>query len=114
MKQRRLPLRLAVLAAGLAAGGTALAQTAKCQRYRAELASLGRAMASSGAAEQQRVEIGRLQGYFQSIGCGRGQFLFFGGPPPECPAIAQRINMMQVNLSRLSGEAESRAGDARR
>jgi hypothetical protein len=114
MTPRRSSLRLAAVLTALVAGGGALAQTAECQRFRAELASLGRAAASSGAADQQRVEIARLNGYYQSIGCGRGQFLFFGGPPPECPAIAQRINMMQVNLARLTSEAQSRGGDARR
>jgi hypothetical protein len=71
-------------------------------------------MASSGAAERQLVEIARLQGYYQSIGCGRGRFLFFGGPPPESPANAQRIRMIHATLSRLATEAESRGSDARR
>jgi Protein of unknown function (DUF2865) len=113
--QFRLTFKLAVVVAGMATSGTALAQTAECQRYRAELASLGRGGNSGGAAQQQRIEIARLSGYFHSIGCGGGQAFFFGGPPPaECGAIAQRINMMQANYSRLVSEANTAGSDARR
>lgn len=113
--QFRSPFRFLVLVAGMAASGTALAQTAECQRYRAELANLGRGGNSGGAAHQQRVEIARLSGYFHSIGCGGGQAFSFGGPAPaECGAIAQRINMMQANYSRLVSEADSYGSDARR
>jgi hypothetical protein len=108
-------LAFASLVAGLSAGQMALAQTAQCQRYRAELASLGRGGGMEGAAQRQRQEIARLSGYYQSIGCGRGQFLFFGGPPPEeCGAIAQRINMMQASYARLASQAESYNSEARR
>jgi hypothetical protein len=108
-------LAFASLVAGLAAGQMAFAQSAQCQRYRAELASLGRAGGMEGAAQRQRQEIARLSGYYQSIGCGRGQFLFFGGAPPEeCSAIAQRINMMQASYARLAGQAESYNSEARR
>jgi hypothetical protein len=108
-------LKLAVLAAGIACSGVAVAQTAECQRYRAELASLGRSGHSAGAAQQQRIDIARLSDYYQSVGCYRGQFLFFGSPAPaECGAIAQRINTMQANYTRLASEADAYASDARR
>jgi hypothetical protein len=92
-----------------------VAQTAECQWYRAELASLGRAGSSGGAAQQQRFEIARLSAYYQSVGCDRGQFLFFGSAPPaECGAIAQRITAMQANYARLASEADAYATDTRR
>jgi hypothetical protein len=111
----RPSLNFVFLVLGVATSGSALAQTAECQRYRAELASLGSGRGVAGALHQHRSEIARLGAYYQSIGCGRAQFLFFGGPPPaECGAIAQRINMMQANYARLASQAESYGGDARR
>ena len=68
-----------------------------------------------GAANRQRQDIARLTAYYQSIGCERVQFLFFGSAPPaECPAIAQRINAMQASYGRLAGAAESNGSDLRR
>jgi Protein of unknown function (DUF2865) len=110
-----MPLRSPLLAAlliGLAGSGAAVGQTAECQRYKAELASLGRS-SNSGAVAQQRQEIARLSGYYHSIGCGGGQFFLFGGPPRECGAIAQRIATMQAGLARLAGAAEA-SGESRR
>ena len=108
-------LKFTFLVIGLTASGSALAQTAECQRYRAELASLGGGRSMAGAAHQQRVEMARLNAYYQSIGCGGGRFLFFGSPPPaECGAIAQRINMMQANYARLASQADAYGSHARR
>ncbi|HEX8165653.1 MAG TPA: DUF2865 domain-containing protein [Beijerinckiaceae bacterium] len=112
-------LRLMTVAAALlGTAGAALAQSA-CQRYRAELASLGRGGASDGyaaAAQQARGEIARLSSYYQSIGCERSGFLFFGSaPPPECGAIAARIRSMQSTVAELAGRAQpSEGGEARR
>ncbi|MCB8819975.1 DUF2865 domain-containing protein [Microvirga rosea] len=95
------------VAAFLAIGGTALAQSAECQRFRAQLAALERTggRAASGEAENMRVEIGRLTGYYRSIGCDRGPLGFLAGPPPaECGAIAQRIRQMEANFARLSAQ----------
>jgi hypothetical protein len=108
----RSSLRFVLALAGLTAAGTALAQTAECQRYRAELAGLERGRALAGAAQQQGQEIARLSAYSQSIGCGRGGFLFFG-EAPECGAIAQRINMMQASYGRLAA-ADLSGSDTRR
>lgn len=99
---------LVAVAAFLAAGGTAIAQSAECQRFRAELAALERSggRSSSGEAENMRVEIGRLAGYYRSIGCERGPLGFLAGPPPaECGAIAQRIRQMEANFARLSAQS---------
>ena len=105
---RRRPLRiLAALVATLGLGGTALAQTAACERYRAELSSLNRsgsnARAFAAAAERQSYELARLTGYYRSIGCEQGSIFF--QPPLECGAIAQRIRATQSNLAMVSGQA---------
>ncbi|HEX8664879.1 MAG TPA: DUF2865 domain-containing protein [Beijerinckiaceae bacterium] len=116
MISRALPRLLALAAALLGTAGAAFAQSA-CQRYRAELASLGQGGASHNyvaAAQQARGEIARLTGYYQSIGCERGGFLFFGGPPPECGAIAARIRSMQSTVAELAGRAEPDGNGARR
>jgi hypothetical protein len=97
----------------LAGSGAAGAQTSECQRYRAELASLGRTASAGPALQQQRHEIGRLSAYYQSIGCGGGQFLFFS-PPPECGAIAQRINTMQASFARMAASPEFYGSESRR
>ncbi|QFU17019.1 DUF2865 domain-containing protein [Microvirga thermotolerans] len=99
---------LVAVAAFLAAGGAALAQSAECQRFRAELAALERSggRTASGEAENIRVEIGRLVNYYRSIGCERGPLGFLAGPPPaECGAIAQRIRQMEANFARLSAQS---------
>jgi hypothetical protein len=106
---------LALTAALLAMGGSAFAQSA-CQRYRAELASLGRGGSrnDAGAAMRLRGEIGRMMGYYHSIGCDRGSFLFFSAPP-ECGAIAARIRSMQATYAELASRAYSHdGGEARR
>jgi hypothetical protein len=99
-------LSLSVVLAGLfATGEVARAQSAACQRYRAELASLGSGGSRmAGAAHQQRAEIARMSGYYHSIGCSQGGFLF--GPPPECGAIAQQIRAMQANYGRLASQSD--------
>jgi Protein of unknown function (DUF2865) len=60
-----------------------------------------------------RSEIARMTGYYQSIGCDRGSFLFFSAPP-ECGAIAARIRSMQATYAQLAGRAGSDGGEARR
>jgi hypothetical protein len=103
----RLPLLARALLCGLAAmalAPRAQAQSAACERYRAELASLDRGGGrSQDAAQRQRSEIARITGYYRSIGCDGGRFLFFGSSPPaECAAIAQRIGAMEANYNRLA------------
>jgi hypothetical protein len=117
MIPRSLPRLLTVAAALVGTAGAAFAQSA-CQRYRAELASLGRGGPSrndAAAAQQARSEVARLTSYYQSIGCERGQFLFFGSaPPPECGAIAARIRSMQSTFAELAGRAEPSDGNGAR
>jgi len=99
---------LVAVAALLAAGSAALAQSPECQRFRAELASLERSGggAPTGAMQAQRAEINRLVGYYRSIGCERGPLGFLSGPAPaECPAIAQQIRQLESSYARLAAQA---------
>ncbi|WP_246504919.1 DUF2865 domain-containing protein [Microvirga antarctica] len=108
MKKRHFFRTLLAVTAFLAAGEAALAQSAECQRFRAELANLnaGGGRAPSGAAEGLRVEIGRLVGYYRSIGCERGPLGFLSGSPPaECGAISQRIRQLESNFARASAQS---------
>lgn len=115
---RSLLAFLLATAALLVAGEAALAQSAACQRYRAELAALDRgASPVSVAAERQRVEIARLSNYYQSIGCERRSPFsrLFGGPAPaECNSIAQRIRQMRANYAELSAQGDQSANIERR
>jgi hypothetical protein len=92
------------------------AQNAVCRQLRAELSALGsggggRARQFEAAAQRQRNEIARTYAYSRSIGCDRGQFLFFGSaPPPECGALQARIQRMQSNFDSLMRQAENMGG----
>ena len=109
------PLRCAALVFGLTgAAQAAWGQSASCQRYRAELAALERSGGSPGVAQRQADEIARLAAYAQAIGCGRGGASFFGGPPPECQAITERLRMMHANYARLAGEGSPSRSARRR
>jgi hypothetical protein len=96
------------VAAFLAAGQAALAQSAECQRFRAELATLERSGggAPTGAMQAQRAEINRLVGYYRNIGCERGPLGFLAGPAPaECGSIAQQIRQLESGYARLAAQA---------
>ncbi|PVE21306.1 hypothetical protein DC522_27260 [Microvirga sp. KLBC 81] len=113
MTMRSGPIQKPLLAIGatflffIAGQDVALAQTADCERYKAELASLNRSGASSRMAEanaaRHRGEIERLAGYYRAIGCDRGGFFF--RPPPECGPIAGRIRALQASYQLLVGQA---------
>jgi hypothetical protein len=96
------------VAAFLAAGQAALAQSPECQRFRAELANLQRSGggAPTRAMQAQRAEINRLVGYYRSIGCERGPLGFLTGPAPaECGSIAQQIRQLEAGYGRLASQA---------
>jgi len=114
MFKRILPRSLLVII-GVATSGAALAQSSACQRYRAELAALGSEGGGGfeAAAQRQRQEIARLGGYYQSLGCNGG-FFVFGDPPAECAAIGQRLRLMQGTYNQLAARADSGASPARR
>src|SRR4051812_18311599 len=106
MTRRPLLRSILALAALVAAGGSALAQSPLCQRYRAELASLDRGGGQQAAAERQRAEIARLTGYYRSIGCEqRGPFSLFSGAPAECGSISQRIQQLEANYAAIASQA---------
>lgn len=115
---QKFPLRLLLALAGfLSAGEAALAQSAACQRYQAELASLPRSSGRQVAAavDRQRAEIARMGQYYRSIGCDRQPFGFFAAPPPpECGAIGQRIRQMEASLGQVADQGDSAQIDARR
>jgi hypothetical protein len=102
-------LRSAFAAAALvSATGAALAQSAECQRFRAELAALDQGGNRQAAvqAERQRAEIARLSNYYRSIGCERGPLGLFGGPAPaECGPMAQRIRQLEAGYAQLAAQA---------
>lgn len=98
---------LVAVAALLGAGSSALAQTAECQRFRAELAALnsGAVGAPTAQMQAQRAEINRLVVYYRNIGCERGPLAFLAGPAPaECPAIAQQIRQLEASYARLAAQ----------
>jgi hypothetical protein len=98
----------------LAAAGPARAESGYCSDLRAQIARAG---ADSGAARyrsaaaRQQGEIARTAAYARSLGCDRGEFLFFGDPPPpQCGAINARLSQMRANLASL----QSGGGDGGR
>jgi len=117
MTRSRLLRSALVAAAVLTAGDAALAQSAECQRYRAELASLegGANPQAAAQAERQRAEIGRLTTYYRSIGCERGPLGFFSGPAPaECGPMIQRIRQMEAGYAQLAAQANGNVDGRRR
>jgi hypothetical protein len=110
--RRVVRLVLAALAGLPLVTGTALAQTAYCDRLRAELANLPQRGSSQAyaALQAQRAEIARLSSYYRQIGCERGNFLFFGQPGPQCQAIYNRIQSLQANAERLAWQAAPGGG----
>ena len=69
---------------------------------------------SSGAAGRQRIEIQRTQAYADGIGCGSRQFNDFDDEPPQCAAIASRLQRMQGNLAQLESQAQRPGQDMAR
>lgn len=97
-----------------------LAQSAQCQGWQAELASIGRdsGRSDSGAAQQaQRVggELSRTINQYRGMGCERQQGLFFGeAPPPQCGVIRQRIGELQTAFAALQQRAQGGGNSQRR
>src|SRR5579885_931025 len=117
-KGRYRPLAgLGAAAFALTAAAGAFGQGFDCARLRAQIAATGRGdSARAGqyqrAAEKQRAEIDRTVAYSHSIGCDRGQFLFFGSaPPPQCGQINAQISRMTANLEALQQAAAQAGGN---
>jgi len=99
---------LLAVTAFLVAGQAAFAQSAECQRFRAELANLERNRGGAPTAQMQaqRAEISRLARYYNSIGCERGPLGFLAGPAPaECGSIAAQIRQLEAGYARLASQA---------
>jgi hypothetical protein len=97
----------------------ALAQRELCHRFRAELAAFDQRSGSNpgaeAAANRVRVDISRMTSHYQSLGCEGGRFLLFNAPPPpECGAIAARIEQMQSQHARLARRAGGAFDEGRR
>lgn len=121
--RQRLRGPLCHLATGLFALLTAFlaatpiwAQSADCDRIRAQIAyidqnggaSSSRSSQYASAAQRQQTELDRTASYARSLGCDRGGFSFFGTSqplPPQCNGLNSRIQAMQANLGKLQGMA---------
>lgn len=91
-----------------------MAQSAACQSYRAELAAI-ESRGGGRQATRQRQEIDRAINYYQSLGCGRGQFLFFGSSPSsECGPLGERIRRLEANFARMEAQSGAGAYEGRR
>ncbi len=103
---RRFGMALVMLAA---LGGTAVAQSASCNAWRAELESLQSQSGSDPRAAQaaQRVgaQLAQLSSQYRSMGCDRG-FSFFESPPPQCNFIRQQLGQLQNQYGALQRQAE--------
>jgi hypothetical protein len=96
---KRTQLAVVALAAfGLFAAAPAAAESPYCTELRAQIA---RASAGSqagrfqAAAAKQRGEYARVAARARALGCDRGQFLFFGDPPPpQCGPINAQLNQL--------------------
>ncbi len=116
--RRYLPPLFACLAL-LATLGAARAQSAYCERLRADIGALervsggGRSQGSAAAIQRQRAELDRTVAYSRSIGCQRQRFLMFGEPPPpQCGQLEAQINRMASNLAALESQADRYGGGA--
>lgn len=111
---RRWVEALAVAVGVVFASATAtLAQSAYCERLRADIAALDRASApgrggsAAEAVRQRRAELDRTVAYARSIGCQRQRFLIFGAPAPaQCGPLEAQINQMESNLAALESQSD--------
>ena len=90
--------------------GIVRAQSVDCDALRQEMAAVtrpdpNREARFARAIEQQRSELARTQAYADQIGCGG--FNLFGGAPPQCDAIANRVSRMENNLDSLDAQARA-------
>jgi hypothetical protein len=102
-------LAVALMVTLATAIGPASAQGVDCTRLRAEIDAAQSGGDAYGAAlREQQYELRRTQDYSDSIGCGSG---LFGGGPPQCDAIAARMERMQANMDRLRDHAQPAPND---
>lgn len=103
--------RLALfIAASLAFGPCAFAQSPSCVSLQNQWAALDRKDAEragglTNAARRQNAELQRSFAYARQIGCDNRRFLIFGSdPPPQCGPLMARISRMQADLANLQAQ----------
>lgn len=95
----------------------ATAQTAYCDRLRADLAALdaggGTRNPYADSIRRQRNELDRTVAYARSIGCQRQRFIIFSEPgPAQCSALESQIARLESNLAGLEDQAQRGASQA--
>ena len=111
LPQRPNGLRLALfIAASLAFGPCAFAQSPSCVSLQNQWAALTRkdaerASGLANAARRQSAELQRSYAYAGQIGCDNRRFLIFGSdPPPQCGPLMAKISRLQADLANLQAQ----------
>lgn len=95
--------RLAAAAALILTAASARAESQHCAELRAHLARASADNAGAryqAAAAKQRGEYARLAARGHALGCDRGQFLFFGDPPPaQCGQVNARLSQLAGSIA---------------
>ena len=101
--------------------GGASAQTASCDRLRADIAALdgaaarGRQQGVGETIRRQRAELERTIAYSRSIGCQRQRFLIFGAPlPPNADRSTRRSGRWNPISPRSSRRSTAMPADPSR
>ncbi len=120
---KRLPFKLAAVAAATLASTIALGQSSNpaCQRLEAQLASLDRGNDDPARADQirraedavnrQQFEVDRLVAQARRIGCeSSGFFSLFTNAPHQCGGLNRQIDIQRNNLDRVQNVLEQLQG----
>ena len=104
----------AIAAIGLFAVAPASAESPYCTELRAQIARAG-ASSQAGrfqaAAAKQRGDYARVAARARALGCDRGQFLFFGEPPPpQCGPINAQLNQLSGAIASYDRAAADDGG----
>lgn len=110
-------MKLAVAAAvafGFFGASPAAAESPYCAELRAQIARAGassRAGRYQAAAAKQRSDYARVAARARALGCDRGQFLFFGDPPPpQCGPINAQLNQLSGAIASYERAAADDGG----
>lgn len=105
---------VAIAALGLFAVAPASAESPYCTELKAQIARAG-ASSQAGrfqaAAAKQRGDYARVAARARALGCDRGQFLFFGEPPPpQCGPINAQLNQLSGAIASYDRAAADDGG----
>jgi hypothetical protein len=123
VRKPALLIRLAALGLLLAGAPAAVAQSAYCDRLRADMAALDQGQGRSqnqpyaDSIRRQKADLDRTVAYARSIGCQRQRFIFFGdSAPPQCAQLSAQIDRLESNLSAMQDQMQRSSGqiDAQR